>query len=166
MKLRYGLYLAGLFLLFLTLFEIWKFREMNREIVSRQRELLRIRSEIVRKTENLDRLKGLIKRENIPVLSKEEALRTLMSEVERIRAEFGNVRILKDLRVEGKVWKMDIEVTFRPDSGEDLVNRIKSLTGKKAPVVSVSRLEVNQRADGTEVKVFLKIYQPFLEGGR
>ncbi len=163
MRLRYGFYLLGLFLLFLTVLEIFKFREMNREVLSRQGEVFRIRAEIVRKTENLDRLKDLIKRENIPVLTREEALRKLMSEVERIRREFGNVRIVRDARVEGKVWRMDIEATFKPDTGEELVRKVKSLLERKVPVVSLSRLEVFQRAESTEVKVFLNLYQPFLE---
>jgi uncharacterized protein YxjI len=163
MRLRYGLYLLGLFLIFLVLFEIRTFGRMKEDLSSRQRELLRMRGEILKKSERMDRLKALIKKEGIPLLSRGEALRVVMSELERLRDTFETLNIRRDVRAEGNLWRVEVELSFRPKSGEDLVAKLKRLTNRKRPVLQISRVEVDQSGEETRVRVFLSVLQPFTE---
>ena len=161
MRLRYGLYVLGLFLLFLTLFEFVRFGEIREKLERNKREALRIRAEIQRRVDSLDMLKEIVEKNNIPSLSREEALEVMLSKVEELRDLF-DVRVRRDLAVEKNVLRMDLELSFKPRSGEDLVSRIKKLTGSVSPVLHISRIEIRQIPE-TEVKVVLTVYQPFLE---
>ncbi len=161
MRLRYGLYVLGLFLLFLALFEFVRFGEMREKLERNKREALRIRAEIQRRVDSLDMLKEIVEKNNIPSLSREEALEVMLSKVEELRDLF-DVRVRRDLAVEKNVLRMDLELSFKPRSREDLVSRIKKLTGSVSPVLHISRIEIRQIPE-TEVKVVLTVYQPFLE---
>ncbi len=161
MRLRYGLYVLGLFLLFFVLFEFVRFGEMREKLERNKREALRIRAEIQRRVDSLDMLKEIVEKNNIPSLSREEALEVMLSKVEELRDLF-DVRVRRDLAVEKNVLRMDLELSFKPRSGEDLVSRIKKLTGSVSPVLHISRIEIRQIPE-TEVKVVLTVYQPFLE---
>ncbi len=161
MRLRYGLYVLGLFLLFLALFEFVRFGEIREKLERNKREALRIRAEIQRRVDSLDMLKEIVEKNNIPSLSRKEALEVMLSKVEELRDLF-DVRVRRDLAVEKNVLRMDLELSFKPRSGEDLVSRIKKLTGSVSPVLHISRIEIRQIPE-TEVKVVLTVYQPFLE---
>ena len=165
MRLRYGLYLLGLFMTFLALFEFIRFGDLREDLSRRSSDLIRLRGDILRKAEDLDRLKELVRKYEVPVLEREKALEAVISEVERLK-KFFSVTVRRDVVVENNVWRMDVDLSFVPKDRSDLVSKMKAIGGSISPVVHVSRVEIRQRADRTEVKISLRIYQPFVEAGR
>ena len=162
MRLGYTLYVLLLFLLFLSSLTYLRLGSLEERIGREEAKLEELLRNVRVKEGKLEELKRKVSKLGLERYGDMEALEIMLDQVERLREEF-DVEILKDATKDGNLWKMDLKLSFRPESGKDLGSKIDELLNSKAPVVFLRKLHLNTE-EGV-VEILISLQQPFVEEG-
>ncbi len=159
--MRYAVYVLLTLLLSLTLFTYLRLVTLREEI-NREREGIRkLVGELRIKREKAQELKRIVNEEGIAKLEDMEALKRLMTFIDRLGKTY-RVEVVGEVHREGSVWRADVKLEFKVKSGREISDRIRELLGSREPVVFMREVFIDRRTG--EVKLFLSLRQPFFEG--
>ncbi len=160
MRLKVLLLFLTSFLLSWTFFTYLKLADLTAVLEEERNNLLRMNRELSFRREQVVRLREIVERSRIRVLSEREALELLLEEVDRLRGGY-DLEVTEDLRREEGSWRIGLNLTFSPGSGRELALRIERLLEKSAPIVDIEGLLID--AEEGRVSLKLTLIQPFLE---
>ncbi len=158
--MKYALYVFFLLVISISLFSYFGLEELEKRLSEEERRVMRLKIELGRKKENLDRLRAFIDKYRLRAYSEESALRELLTVIDRLKGSY-EVEITGDIRKESGSWVADMVLSFKPVSGEDIARRLRELTGMTSPVALLEGVMVS--TDERVVQIKLTLIQPFRE---
>ncbi len=158
--MKYALYVFFLLVISISLFSYFGLEELEKRLSEEERRVMRLKIELGRKKENLDRLRAFIDKYRLRAYSEESALRELLTVIDRLKGSY-EVEITGDIRKESGSWVADMVLSFKPVSGEDIARRLRELTNMTSPVALLEGVMVS--TDERVVQIKLTLIQPFRE---
>lgn len=160
MRLRYILYTMLLLLLSLLLVLYMKLGDTKARLESRERELMKLKAELSIRKANIEEFKRRIREEGIKPLSEREALDRLFNFLDSLKGSY-DMKVTRDIRKEGSVWVVDVKLSFRPVSSEEIADRLRSLSGGSSPLIDLKGVLVHTQPE-PYVEIEAVLMQPFL----
>ncbi len=159
MRLKYGIYVLLLLLLTFCFSIYLRMGSVEEKIQREKSELERSLRDIRLKKEKLRRLWKKVSKEGLQKYKELEALELLLSYVEELKRDF-DVEVIKEVSREGSIWRMDLKLSLKPGSGNELSREVGNLLSSKAPVVFLRKLYIDTQKGRAELIVSL--LQPFV----
>ena len=164
MKRRLILLTLLSYLTFTVMFLFLGIGSLDTVIENAHREIQRTLRDVRSKKLRLQLLQKKLQEEGIRIYNREQALETLLTEVDRLRREF-KIEVRGDLKSQQGKWLMDVTLTFRPTSSAHLKDVIKKFSTMKEPIVFIRSVAITQshEAESSEVSLDLTFVMPFIE---
>ncbi len=131
---------------------------LRNELHEEKLKFSRLETQLLQAKRNLQTLSSIVKEENIPLLSREEALIKLLDKVDQLKRR-GEIELTGELIEENNRWLLEVSFRFEPKNARELARELEALSLSVSPVVKVESLTVNTSQSAVEIDMVL--IQPY-----